>query len=129
MDMLKIAVLGVCAMLMAILMKENGSQFTVLISLASCVIVLFYTLSRLSAMTTVFGTLTEYIVIKSDYMEILLKIVGIAYIADFSANICKDAGFSALASQLEVFGKISILTISTPIVLALLETISEFLGV
>lgn len=127
MDMLKIAVLGICGMLLAILMKETKMQFAILVSITVCIVIFFYTLSRLSELTSVFGTLTEYMILKSAYMEILLKIVGIAYIADFSANICKDAGFSALSGQIEVFGKISILTISTPVVLALLDTIAEFL--
>ena len=64
---------------------------------------------------------------KEAYLKILLKIVGIAYIADFAASICRDAGYSAVAGQIELTGKISVLTVSTPIVLALLNTISEYL--
>ena len=58
----------------------------------------------------------------------LMKIMGITYISDFSANLCRDAGYLAIAGQIEFFGKISILTISTPIILALLDTIAGFLA-
>ena len=57
----------------------------------------------------------------------LLKIVGITYIADFSSNLCKDAGYGAIAGQIEIFGKLSVLAISTPILMALLETVQSFL--
>ena len=53
---------------------------------------------------------------------------GITYLADFSASLCQDAGYSAIAGQIEFFGKISILAVSAPVMLALLETITGFLG-
>lgn len=128
MDILKIAVLGVCGMMTALLVKELKTQFAVVISVTVCVVIIFYAITRLGAVAAVLGDLTNYISMHGSYMEILLKIVGIAYIADFSSSICKDAGFQAISGQIEIFGKIAILTISTPIVTALLDTISEFLG-
>ena len=56
-----------------------------------------------------------------------MKMVGITYVAEFTSGICKDAGFGALGGQIEIFGKLSILAISTPILLALLETLQVFL--
>lgn len=128
MDMLKIGILGICGMLTAIMMKEIKIQFSVLVSITVCMVMMFYALTKLGNMALVFRELTAYIALKGAYLEILLKIVGIAYIADFSASICKDAGFLAISGQIEIFGKIAILTISTPVVLALLDTISECLG-
>ena len=54
--------------------------------------------------------------------------IGITYIAEFSAGICKDAGYGALGTQIEIFGKLSILAVSMPILLALLETLKVFLS-
>ena len=53
---------------------------------------------------------------------------GITYIAEFASGICKDAGYGALGGQIEIFGKLSILAVSMPIVLALLETLQGFLA-
>ena len=61
------------------------------------------------------------------YLTILLKIAGITYIAEFASGICRDAGYGAIGSQIEIFGKLSILAVSMPIVLALLETLQSFL--
>lgn len=128
MDMVKIGILGIVGVLTSLFVKEMKPQFSVLISMASCVVIFFYAVSRLEIMAGVLSGLTEYITLQESYLEILLKIVGISYVADFSANLCKDAGFSAIAGQIEIFGKISILTVSTPVVMALLETVSEFLS-
>ena len=62
------------------------------------------------------------------YLTALMKMVGITYVAEFSAGICRDAGFGALGSQIEIFGKLSILAVSMPILLALMETIQGFLS-
>lgn len=128
MDMVKIGTLGIVGVLISLFVKEMKPQFSILISMASCVVIFFYAISRLEIMAGVLSGLTEYITLQESYLEILLKIVGISYVADFSANLCKDAGFSAIAGQIEIFGKISILTVSTPVVMALLETVSKFLS-
>lgn len=57
-----------------------------------------------------------------------MKIIGITYIAEFASDICKDAGHAAIANQIQIFGKLSVLAVSMPIVLALLETINGFLS-
>lgn len=127
MDMVKIGVLGIAGVLTGLLLKEMKPQFTIMVSMAACVVIFFYAISRLEALSELFGEMTGYVTIRDSYLEILLKIVGISYIADFASGICRDAGFSAVAGQIELFGKISVLTISTPVVLALLDTVSEFL--
>lgn len=62
------------------------------------------------------------------YAALLLKVVGITWICEFVAGICRDSGFSAVASQVELFGKIAILFAGMPVFLALAETIAGFAG-
>jgi hypothetical protein len=57
-----------------------------------------------------------------------LKMAGITYIAEFASGICKDAGYGSLGTQIEIFAKLSILAVSMPILLALLETVKQFLA-
>lgn len=127
MDMIKIGILGIAGVFMSLFVREWKPQFSTLISMATCTLIFFCAISRIQAMAGAIAQLAEYITVKEAYLKILLKIVGIAYIADFAANICRDAGYSAVAGQIELSGKISVLTVSTPIVLALLNTISEYL--
>ncbi|MCD8103744.1 MAG: stage III sporulation protein AD [Lachnospiraceae bacterium] len=127
MNMIKIACLGIAAVMLALFLKEAKQPFSQLVSLAACLLIIFYSVSRLSSVLELLETLGSYVSVQKSYFKILLKITGITYIADFSANLCRDAGFGAIAGQIEIFGKISILAISSPIILALLETVYAFL--
>lgn len=127
MNMIKIACLGLSGVLLGLFLKQIKSPFAEMISLATCLLIIFFSLTRLSAVFELLNTIGGYFSEQRDYFKILLKIIGITYIADFTSNICKDAGYSAIAGQIEIFGKISILAISSPIILALLETIYGFL--
>ena len=62
------------------------------------------------------------------YIQTLMKIIGVTYIAEFASDLCKDAGYQTIAGQIQIFGKLSVLTISIPILTALLDTIQTFLG-
>ena len=116
--MLKIAMFGIAGILTALLLKEVKPAFTVFISMAVCLLIFFYAVSKLSYLKDTLSGLKEYVDLGDSYLASLMKIMGITYISDFSANLCRDAGYLAIAGQIEFFGKISILTISTPIILA-----------
>lgn len=127
MNVIKIACLGLAGVMLGLFLKQIKSPFAELISLATCLLIIFYSLTRLSSVFELINTIGAYFSEQKDYFKILLKIIGITYVADFASSICKDAGYSAIAGQIEIFGKISILAISSPIILALLETIYGFL--
>lgn len=74
------------------------------------------------------GRLRDLIQIDPVYLGTLMKMTGITYIAEFSSGICKDAGYGAVGTQIEIFGKLSMLAVSMPIVLALMETLKGVLG-
>ena len=104
------------------------SPFAVFISLGTCVLIAFFGLWRLDYVVGIVKDMEQYLSLDTGWFEILLKITGITYLADFSANMCRDAGYSAIGGQIEIFGKISILAISSPVILALVETIRSFFG-
>ncbi|MDY3919624.1 MAG: stage III sporulation protein AD [Candidatus Limivivens sp.] len=125
--MVKIGILGLTGVLTALLLKEVKPGFSAFLSMATCILIFYYTVSKLSYVADTVESLKQYMDLKDAYLKILLKMVGITYIADFSSSLCRDAGYSAVAGQIEFFGKISILALSTPVLTALLETIHEFL--
>ena len=128
MEIIRISVIGIAGIILAILVKEVKPEYSFYVTVAVGVTVLFFAAGKL---TDLFGSLLEiqeYIPIETTYMNLLLKMVGITYVGQFSAGICKDAGYSSVAGQIELFAKLSVLAISMPILTALLETIHEFLG-
>lgn len=127
MNMVKIACLGLAGVMLGLFLRQIRSPYAELLSLSVCLLIIFYSVTKLSFVFELVDTLGGYASVQSEYFRILLKIIGITYVADFSANICRDAGYGAIAGQIEVFGKISVLAVSTPIIMALLETVYTFL--
>lgn len=72
--------------------------------------------------------MNRYLSIDTGYISTILKMIGITYIAEFCSSICKDAGYQTIAVQIEIFSKLTILALGMPVLLALLETIQEFLA-
>lgn len=126
MDVMKIGMIGIAGVFLSILLKEVKPAFSMLISITVCVMIFFFLTEKLWYLAETFQSFGEYLTIQNSYLKSLLKILGITYLADFAANICKDAGYHAVAGQIEIFGKLSILAVSTPILAAILETIQNF---
>ena len=128
MTVVTIAIVGITAVMLAVQMKSiNGEYGTYLVMAAGCFI-FFYGVSKMESILDAMRRIQEFIRINHVYLNTLIKMTGITYIAEFASGICKDAGYGALGGQIEIFGKLSILAVSMPIVLALLETIQWFLA-
>ena len=65
--------------------------------------------------------------IDGTYLDTILKMLGITYITQFASDLCRDAGYSAISSQMELFARVSVLFLSFPVLLALVEMIGEVL--
>lgn len=127
MTTIQAAVIGIVAVVLAVQIKALRPEYSTYLILAAGVIIASLGISRLDAILETVRTIGTYIHVQNIYLGTLLKMVGIAYIAEFASGICKDAGFSSLGIQVEMFGKLSILVISGPVLLALLETLQRFM--
>jgi stage III sporulation protein AD len=125
--MVQIALVGMTVVLLAIIFKNNKSEYAVYVSLAGCLLIFFMGVGKLEIIINTIKKIQTYINLNESYIVILIKIIGITYIAEFAANICKDFGHTAIANQIELVGKLTILATGMPILLALLDTINEFL--
>ena len=128
MTIVQAAVLGIAAVALAVQLKPLRQEYYIYLILTAGIVIAFLGMSRLELILETARTIGSYINVKSVYLGTLLKMVGITYIAEFASGICKDAGFSALGTQVEMFGKLSILAVSAPVLLALLETLQVFVG-
>ena len=127
MTTIQAAVIGIVAVVLAVQIKALRPEYSTYLILVAGVIIASLGISRLDAILETVRTIGTYIHVQNIYLGTLLKMVGIAYIAEFASGICKDAGFSSLGIQVEMFGKLSILVISGPVLLALLETLQRFM--
>lgn len=128
MDIVKIAALGIAGTLLGILLKGQKKEYELFVTLGVSLCIFYFIMSKLELVLSVVNQMQEYVSLDTSYIAILVKMIGITYVSEFSANLCKDAGYQAVAGQIEMFGKLSILVISMPVLLVLLETIGEFLS-
>jgi len=127
MEVIKIGMIGLAGVLLATMLKKEKSEYGILISLCVCVIIFTFVISRMQVVLAFAERLESMLSIESSYVILILKMIGIAYVAGFAMDVCKDAGYAAIGSQIETFAKISILVVSLPVLLTFLEVIGNLL--
>lgn len=128
MTIVTVAAIGVAAVLMTAQLKEMKSGYGFLLSAAAGLFIFFYGIRKLETILAVVRKIQGAIRLDDIYLVTLMKMVGITYIGESAAGICKDNGCGFLGRQIEIFGKLSILAVSAPVVLALLDTLERFLS-
>lgn len=126
--MVKIALFAVAAALLAAWVKTIKPEYALWIMLGSGVFLGLAVLMKLEVIVEELEFLRTFFSGYGSYFKLLLKIIGITYLAELSSDLCKDAGSNVLASQIELFGKLSILVLCMPVMTTLLKTIDYFLG-
>lgn len=125
MEIFKVSIIGVIGAILAISIKPVKNDFASYISFGTCIVILFYVVCKLSGLVEQLVYLFSYIDYDGRYINILLKMIGITYIAEFSGSLCKDMGYQALAVQIENFAKLSMLAISVPVIIGLFDIIGK----
>ena len=128
MTIITIAAAGIATVLLAVQLKGLQEEYAAYMVMAAGAFIFFYGTGKLKDILEARERIQGYIKVNSVYLVTLLKMVGITYVAEFACGICKDAGYGSLGNQIEIFGKLSILGISMPILLALSGTLETFLG-
>lgn len=127
MDIIKIIGIGLVAVIIVIILKQYKPEFTVYVSICAGAIILGLVLTRLSAIIQLLTELSNKVSDTNGFLTVLIKITGIAFLTEFAVSICKDSGESAIASKVDLGGKVIIISMSIPIISALLETIVKVL--
>ncbi len=128
MSMIQAGLIGVIGAVLAIQLKAGRAEYGIYVCVAAGVILFSMIVDRLGIFIRTVEQITSYINLDAEYLATLFKMIGVTYIAEFSAGICRDAGYQTLAGQIEIFGKLTILVMGLPVLLALLQTIQEFLS-
>lgn len=127
MNMIQIGVIGIVGVLLAIQFKGGKTEYAVYMSVGISIFIFLSIVGRLEEIVDTVREISSFIKTDIRYISALVKMLGVTYIAEFSSGICKDTGNQTIASQIEIFSKLTILTLALPILTALLKTIQEFL--
>lgn len=126
--MLKIGIIAIMAVFLGLMFKGRHGEYVLLISIATAILIFSLSLGKMESVIGVMRQLQETVHLDDTYLDILLKMVGITYVAEFTSGICKDAGYNNIAGQVEMAGKLMVLTISVPVLTSLLDTVGLFVS-
>lgn len=127
MDIIKISLLGICGVVLGFLLKGTGPEYAGFITMGIGIMILGLAVGKLEYLFQSVSQLKDMLPVSQEYFATLIKMIGVTYIGQFSAGICKDAGHQSTAAQIELFCKLSVMVLSMPVLLALLNMIQEFL--
>lgn len=127
MEIVKVALIGIIGVLLAIQFKSQKTEYSLYIGFAVSLIIFAYAVQLLQVILGRIEALKEFLESSGVYLGTLLKVVGITYLCEFAAGVCKDAGYSSISGQIEVFGKLTVLFAGMPILFAVIEYIQSFM--
>jgi len=127
MEIVRIVAAGLVSAVLAIAIRKDAPQFALVLSLAASALIFFMALPMLAEKMFVLLDLARFVQADMAYVTVIFRIIGIAYIAEFGAQICADAGESAIAARIAMGAKVMIMSISVPVLMSLIDIINVML--
>jgi stage III sporulation protein AD len=121
MDIIKIVMVGIIAAILAVLLRDERPEIAFAISIVTGLVIFVFLITKLNSVMSVLKYFAAKANIDVLYFSTILKVIAIAYITEFGAQICRDAGEGAIASKVEFAGKVLIMVIAIPILAALMD--------
>ena len=129
MEIYKVAVTGIGSVLLGLLFRKCKEEYAVYIALAAGLLILCFALGKLGEVVEAVKVLQEELQLEDSYIRILMKMLAVTYIAQFASAICRDSGSSAVAGQIDMFARLTLAALGTPVFVALLKMITDVLSV
>ena len=119
----KIIALGLVGTIFAVLLKKENPQMAMLVAAMTSVLIFGMVCTPLGTLIVMLKTTAEEAGVGTHYLGVVLKVIGIAYLTQFGAQLCADAGEGAIAAKIELAGKILMMTAAAPVLTGLLEMV------
>lgn len=126
-DIISVIGLGLIAAILALFLRQHRSEYRILISLGSSVLLISYLIGAIADITDNISGILSATFLSDDLMRIILKSLGICILIELAGQTCRDVGEGAIASKIELAGKIALLVVAAPLFVELLEDVGEIL--
>ncbi len=127
MQIFSVVILALTGVSISILIKKIRPELSVVIAVATGVILLMSCLTELTGVLDALRALAADYGIEAEYVGLCIKIIGIAYVAQLGVQVCTDAGETAVAGKVELCGRVLILAVSLPTATATLKLAAKML--
>lgn len=128
MEISTIVVIGIIGAIICVVINQYKPEYTVLVALATGLIILLFTIPHFSSILEYINEFVSMGQIDSGYGKIVVKALGVCVVTQLASDTCKDCGQGSIASKIELGGKVSILALSIPLFVSLLETIKKLMN-
>ena len=123
MEVIKIVGVSIFAVIMIIILKNYRPEMALVLSIITGIGIMLYAISKMSSVINVLNDLVSKSGVNTDFLLIIIKVIGIAYIVEFGKNVCIDAGQSSIATKLEMAGKVVIVVLTIPLISSLVNVL------
>lgn len=123
MEVIKIVGVSIFAVIMIIILKNYRPEMALVLSIITGIGIMLYAISKMSSVINVLNDLVSKSGVNTDFLLIIIKVIGIAYIVEFGKNVCIDAGQSSIATKLEMAGKAVIVVLTIPLISSLVNVL------
>lgn len=121
--MLSLSVCAVAGVILALVLKSAGSSMGVAVSIVLCIGTAMLVFNGLMSVYTRINMFTAGI--NQEYIKLIIKVIGISYVTEITSGICRENGFAALASAMEIYARISVAGLCIPVIVTLFEMVSQ----
>lgn len=128
MEIFKIIGIAFITVVFTIILKEYRKDFAIYVVIIGGILILVSSLDTLSGIINFINTLSNKTNLNGEFIKLLIKITSISILIDFAVNICKDSGESAIASKLDLGGKVIVISMSIPVISSMLNGLLELLA-
>ena len=123
MEVIKIVGISIFAVIMIIILKNYRPEMALVLSIITGIGIMLYAISKMSSVINVLNDLVSKSGVNTDFLLIIIKVIGIAYIVELGKNVCIDAGQSSIATKLEMAGKVVIVVLTIPLISSLVNVL------
>lgn len=128
MEIVQVIGLAIIVTVIGTVLRQMKPEMAIQLSILAGVAIFLLVMDKIRLIIDLMQKLADQANISSYYLFIILKIVGVAYLAEFACQICKDAGENALATKVEIAAKIFVVILAIPIIVAIMESMMELLA-
>ena len=129
MEILKFVLIGIASAVLVVLLKGSRPELALVLSVSAGALLIALAMGNITQIITYIGNLSKRYDLNGEYIALALKVAGISLLCDFGTQVCKDAGENAIASKVELGGKIIILLFAIPIIDELLTLVGSLLAI
>lgn len=127
MEIAQVVIIGLIATIIVVFLKDQKPEIALQLSLAAGIVIFLFMITRLTVVIQALQEIALKVNIDITYLNIVLKIIGVAYLSSFGVEICKDAGQSSIAGKIEFAGKIIIISLAIPILMAVMDLVVKIM--